>query len=72
MLWNKTMVEGESMDVEIALNKSIENFKDKEVIYFISCHPVSDSALRKLLYQTQERNEFVKDENFYLYSILLK
>ena len=29
MLWNRTMVEGEKMDVEIALNNSIEKLKDK-------------------------------------------
>jgi hypothetical protein len=69
MLWNRTMVEGEKMDVEIALNNSIEKFKDKEKIYFISTTPLSVKASRKLLYQTQERNEFAKDENFYLYLI---
>jgi hypothetical protein len=69
MLWNRTMVEGEKMDVEIALNHSIEKLKDKEKIYFISTKPLSQKDSRKLLYQTQERNEFAKDENFYLYLI---
>lgn len=68
MLWNKTMVDGEIRPKYSHLAHTLENFKNQKNVYFIASSPIQDEHLQ-LLYQTKDRNEFIIDENFYLYQV---
>jgi hypothetical protein len=71
MWWNKKMGIGEKCSLETAFLRTKEKFIDKENILFLSDKPLKESSSGyELLYYTKSRNEFVKDEEFFLYELL--
>ena len=70
MLWNKAMVSGEQLGHQAAIKKTMEKFSKEDNLFFLSDKKIStETKGSELIYNTKLRNEFIKDEEFYLYRI---
>ncbi|MBP7284171.1 MAG: hypothetical protein KBA66_21480 [Leptospiraceae bacterium] len=72
MLWDKKMSNAVKLKVQDMLPKTREKFAGKENILFLSDTELKENKEEyDLLYKTQRRNEFVRDEEFFLYKLKL-
>lgn len=68
--WDKKAWNSERIKLEEAFLIAKEKFKDRSDTLFLTGTPLSDTVKAgELLYQTSKRNEFIKEEEYYLYRL---
>ncbi len=73
MLWDAKMGIGEKMSRVEALYKTQDKFKGQDNILYLTDHNFGETNKDlTLLYKTKSRNEFKKEEEFYLYQVSFK
>ncbi|HMW04050.1 MAG TPA: hypothetical protein PK079_02375 [Leptospiraceae bacterium] len=68
--WDKKAWKGEEMEGEKAYAITMEKFKNVENVYYLASSALPEFTKgATLLYKTKNRNEFIKEEEFYLYKL---
>ena len=68
--WDKKAWNSERIKLEEAFLIGKEKFKDRSDTLFLTGTPLSDTGKAgELLYRTSKRNEFIKEEEYYLYRL---
>jgi hypothetical protein len=68
--WDRKAWNSEKMKMEEAFLIAKEKLKDRSDTLFLTGTPLSDTGkASELLYQTSKRNEFIKEEEYYLYRL---